>query len=504
MASKIRTRYAPSPTGIPHIGNIRSALFAWLFARHNNGDFIVRIEDTDQARYDADAERAIIDSLNWLGLNQDEGPDVGGKYGPYHQSKRLDLYHEAAKRLVTNGHAYYCYCSSERLGQVRKAQQARKEPPGYDNHCRDMNFGPNGNFNGFEGSTGNEVIRFKMPLEGITTAQDNIRGEIAWENQLLDDFVMLKSDGFPTYHLASVVDDHAMEISHVLRGDEWLASLPRHWQIYNALEYEKPVFAHLPIILGDDKSKLSKRHGAASVFEYKDQGFLVEAMINFLALLGWSLDDHTELFSLPELIDSFTIERIGSSPAIFNVDKLEWFNGMYIRQLSNHDFIEKLSSFWQTDETPSKFSLSQLDKITPLVQERTKKLDEVWNQISFFEGDIEYPVIRLWSGMGDKKAQRAEREDTRIEIPENAPEVRNWLSVSLNTLEQMNEWEDEEMEESLRLVASDLGTKPRQLFGALRVAITGSTVSPPLFPSMKILGREKSLERIAKSIALLD
>jgi len=504
MPSKIRTRYAPSPTGIPHIGNIRSALFAWLYARHNNGDFIVRIEDTDQARYDADAERAIIDSLNWLGLNQDEGPDVGGQYGPYHQSKRLDLYSEAAIQLVNDGRAYYCYCSSERLGEVRKAQQARKEPPGYDNHCRDMDFGANGDFTQFEGSTQNGVIRFKMPLEGVTTAHDIIRGEIAWENQLLDDFVMVKSDGFPTYHLASVVDDHAMEISHVLRGDEWLASLPRHWQIYNALEYEKPIFAHLPIILGTDKSKLSKRHGAASVFEYKDQGFLAEAMINFLALLGWSLDDRTELISLPELIESFTIERIGSSPAIFNVDKLEWFNGMYIRNLSNGDFIEKLSSFWQTDQTPNSFSSSHLEAIAPLVQERTKKLNEVWNQISFLEGDIEYPPIRLWSGMGDKKAQRAERDGTHIEIPENAPEVRNWLNVSLNTLEQLNEWEDEAMEESLQIVISNLGTKPRQLFGALRVAITGGVVSPPLFPSMKILGREKSLQRISQAIALLD
>ncbi|MBM4448931.1 MAG: glutamate--tRNA ligase, partial [Chloroflexi bacterium] len=298
MNKPVRVRFAPSPTGFPHVGNIRTALFNWLFARHSGGVFIVRIEDTDVARRVKGALEGILGGLRWLGLDWDEGPEVGGKYGPYFQSQRLDLYREAAKRLVAQGDAYYCYCSSERLAEIRAEQQKRKQSVGYDRHCRDLT-GAERKQKEAEGIT--PVVRFKMPLEGQTSFKDIIWGEIVVENSTLDDYVLLKSDGYPTYHLANVVDDHLMEISHVLRAEEWLSSVPRHKLLYQALGYEMPLLAHLPMILGTDRSKLSKRHGAVSITEYKEQGYLPEAMVNFLALLGWSLDDKTEIFSRDEL-----------------------------------------------------------------------------------------------------------------------------------------------------------------------------------------------------------
>ena len=290
--SSVRVRFAPSPTGDPHIGNLRTALFNWLFARHHGGSFILRVEDTDQKRYSKGALERIQDSLKWLGLDWDEGPTVGGPHAPYFQSQRLDIYQEAAQRLVEEGHAYHCYCSQERLEDMRRSRRGQKGARGYDGHCRDLSPA--------EGSRAESqgavpAVRFKMPKEGDTTFHDIIRGDVVWRNELLDDHILLKSDGYPTYHLANVVDDYLMEISHVLRAEEWLSSTPLHVQLYDALGYQPPLFAHLPIILGPDRSKLSKRHGAASALKYKSDGFLPEAMVNFMALLGWSLDDKTEV-----------------------------------------------------------------------------------------------------------------------------------------------------------------------------------------------------------------
>ena len=328
MTKPIRTRFAPSPTGFPHVGNIRTALFAWLFARHNGGRFIVRIEDTDAARRVEGAVEAIQDSLKWLGLEWDEGPGVGGDFGPYFQSQRLGLYRQAAERLVAKGDAYYCYCSPQRLAGMRAEQVKRKQPPGYDRLCRCLS-GEERAKREAEGIT--PVIRFRVPLDGFTQFQDLIWGEVKFEHSVLDDMVLLKSDGYPTYHLANVVDDHLMEISHVLRAEEWISSTPRHILLYQALGCEPPQFAHLPMLLGRDRAKLSKRHGTVSVAEYREQGYLPEAMLNFLALLGWSLDDRTESLSRKELIDNFSLERVSRTAAIFNPDKMEWMNGVYIR-----------------------------------------------------------------------------------------------------------------------------------------------------------------------------
>ena len=335
----VRVRFAPSPTGIPHVGNIRTALFNWLFARHEGGSFVLRIEDTDQTRLDPRALDAILESLRWLGLDWDEGPEVGGPYGPYFQSQRLEHYHRAADELIAKDAAYRCYCSPERLEQVRAEQARRKEPPRYDRRCRNLSEDERKQEEA-KGIVG--VVRFKTPLTGQTEFDDIVRGRVVFENETLDDFVLLKSDGYPTYHLANVVDDHMMGITHVLRAEEWLPSTPRHLLLYDALGYAPPRFAHLPMILGSDRAKLSKRHGAVSLLEYKRQGYLPEAMFNFLGLLGWSLDDHTEIISREEFVRNFSLERIVKNPAIFDVEKLTWMNGVYMRALSPERLAELL------------------------------------------------------------------------------------------------------------------------------------------------------------------
>ena len=307
MTGRVRVRYAPSPTGEPHVGNIRTAIFDWLFARHHDGDFIIRIEDTDQNRKVEGAVEVQLDALRWLGLDWDEGPNKGGDYGPYVQSERLETYRRVVEELVDGGHAYRCFCSSERLAQMRQEQAKRKDTLGYDRHCRDLTGADRVEL---QESGVTPVVRFKMPLDGSTTLTDMVRGDFTFENRLVDDFVMLKSDGYPTYHLAHVVDDHLMEISHVFRGEDWLPSAPRHLQLYKALGWQLPEFAHMPNILAADRSKLSKRHGATSIVQFQQAGYLPHAMLNFLTLLGWSLDDKTELFTREELVNHFSIERV--------------------------------------------------------------------------------------------------------------------------------------------------------------------------------------------------
>ena len=384
MTKPVRVRFAPSPTGRPHVGNIRTALFDWLFARHTGGKFILRIEDTDVARKVEGAVEAIMDGLRWLGLDWDEGPEVGGDYGPYFQSQRLELYQEAAERLVAQGDAYYCYCSPERLEAMRRSRSARKQPPGYDRHCRDLSPQERAQKEA-EGIM--PVVRFKTPLEGQTRFNDLIYGDVVFENSTIDDFVLLKSDGYPTYHLANVVDDHAMEISHVIRAEEWISSTPRHLLLYQALGLEPPQFVHHPMILGPDRAKLSKRHGAVSILEYREQGYLPETMFNFLALIGWSLDDKTEIMSRQELVDNFSLERIGKTGAIFNREKLDWMNGVYIRSLSVDDFTQRALPFLDKGLPPQvkrPLSIDYVRQIMPLIQERARTLAEVPELVEFF------------------------------------------------------------------------------------------------------------------------
>jgi len=486
MTQPVRVRYAPSPTGYPHVGNIRTALFNWLFARRTGGSFIVRIEDTDVTRKVEGALEAILDGLRWLGLDWDEGPEVGGDYGPYFQSQRLDLYREAARRLVEQGDAYYCYCSSERLQEMRKEQARRRQPPGYDRLCRNLTEAERAQK---EAGGTTPVVRFKAPLEGRTGFSDLIWGEVVVENSTLDDFVLLKSDGYPTYHLANVVDDHAMAISHVLRAEEWLPSVPRHKLLYQALGYEMPQLAHLPMILGSDRSKLSKRHGAVSITEYYEQGYLPEAMVNFLALLGWSLDDRTELLSQEELVKNFSLERISRTAAIFNHEKLNWMNGVYIRNLSLGDFTERALPFLEEGlplEVKRLLASDYVERIMPLIQERARKLAEVPELTDFFFVDkLDYdPALLIGKKMtGDSSLQA--------------------LEVSQQRLDQLVSFDEDSLEALLRPLAEELGLKTGQLFGTLRVAVTGRTAAPPLFQTMAVLGKERCLARVNTALGKL-
>ena len=483
MVAPVRVRYAPSPTGGPHVGNIRTAIFDWLLARGSGGTFIVRIEDTDQARNVEGATEELLEALRWLGLDWDEGPDVGGDYGPYVQSLRLDSYRQAAETLVEAGSAYRCYCSPERLAELRREQSRLKRPLGYDRHCRELS--PKER-RAREGEGIVPVVRFAMPLDGVTTASDLIRGEVRFENRLIDDLVIVKSDGFPTYHLAHVVDDHAMKITHVLRGEEWLSSTPRHLLLYQALGWDPPYLAHLPMILGTDRAKLSKRHGATTVLEYREMGYLPWAMVNFLALVGWSLDDKTEVFSPPELIKSFTLDRVGRAGAIFNTEKLDWLNGHHIRQLTHDDLADALLDSWRAgppEEIPELPSKEYLLRIVPLVQERLKTLKDAAPLVSFFFApEVEYETAELVQKKMDVEGSRVA------------------FQRSVAALEGLATFDAKSIEGVLRQLAADLDIKVGQLLGGLRIATTGLRVAPPLFETLEILGRERSLADIRAAV----
>ena len=486
MSAPVRVRFAPSPTGEPHVGNVRTAIFTWLFARGASGSFIIRVEDTDQARKVEGATEELLESLRWLGLDWDEGPDIGGDYGPYYQSQRLDLYRNACDTLLDSGRAYRCYCSPERLAEMRKEQSRLKQPTGYDRRCRPSNESQHSDA---EASGVTPVVRFAMPSDGSTEVHDLVRGEVSFENRLIDDFVIMKSDGYPTYHLANVVDDHLMEISHVMRAEEWLPSTPRHVQLYTALGWEPPPFAHLPIILASDRSKLSKRHGATSVLEYRRGGYLPEAMVNFLTLLGWSLDDKTEIISTPDLIRHFSIEGITKSGAVFDPEKLVWMNGLYIRQVTIDELTDALLDYWRAfppDEISELPTAERLRQIVPLIQERLKTLADAAPLVSFFFADgVEYET--------DELVQKGMDRSSTVDA----------LNASLPRLEAVDSFDAPSIEAELRPLADELGLKARQLFGALRVAATGQRVSPPLFETMELLGKERTVRSIADAIARL-
>jgi len=477
--TSVRLRFAPSPTGYPHLGNIRTALFNWFFARHHGGKFILRIEDTDIARKVEGAVEVILDSLRWLGLDWDEGP--------YFQSQRLPIYHEIARKLLEEGRAYLCYCSPERLDTMRQEQTKRKQPPKYDRHCRDLTQQERTRL---EATGITPVIRFKTPLEGETNFHDLIYGQITFKHDTLDDFVLLKSDSYPTYHLANIVDDHLMSISHVLRAEEWLSSTPRHVLLYQALNWQPPQFAHLPMILGPDRAKLSKRHGATNINEYQKQGYLPDAMINFLALLGWSIDDRTELLSKEELIKHFSLERVGKTAAIFNKDKLEWMNGVYLRKLSLGEFVQQAMPFLDRELPESvrrPLDENYVSEVLSLIQERAKTLAEVPQLASFFFLDeLQYDTGLFLKGKMDAKS---------------AAEA---ITIASRKLEKVATWDAATLEGILRLLATELNLGTGEFFGLLRVAVTGRTAAPPLFQTMAVLGKVKCLKRFDMALQLLS
>lgn len=498
----IRVRFAPSPTGELHIGGVRTVVFDYLLARHYGGKLLLRIEDTDRSRYVPGSVRVALEGLKWLGIEFDEGPsrqelqaigedwagapEIGGPYGPYIQSLRRDIYKQAAEELIARGWAYRCDCPPERLEAIRKQQlEARVPLPAYDRLCRSKKPGevdPNKP----------HVIRLAVPLEGVTSFHDLIKGDVTYDNRFVDDTVLLKSDGLPTYHLAVVVDDHAMQITHVTRGDDWLPSSPKHILLYRAFGWEQPIFAHLPNVLAPDGRKLSKRHGATSIAEFRKQGFLPEALFNFLAFLGWAPGegDEREILSRQELIELFDLERVNKAGAVFAYDKLDWMNGEYIRAMPQDELARRVLPYLAAGLGTTPEALGGADgpirQIVPLIRERLKRLTDVtqWCDLFF----VDFPPPEAQNLIGAKL---------------DAAASLNALRRTIELLASLPDWTEQAMEEPLRHLADELGLKTGQLFGIIRMAATGKSVSPPLFGTLAVLGREKSLARLRAAEAQL-
>jgi len=479
----VRVRFAPSPTGELHVGNIRTALFDWAYARHTGGTFIFRIEDTDTERVTPEYIQAAINTLKWLGLDWDEGPEVGGENGPYLQSQRLEIYAEWAAKFLEQGDAYHCYCSSEELEAVREAQRAANVAPGYNGHCRDLS---EAQIAAYVAQGRKPVIRMRMP-DGSTTFTDLIRGEVTFEHKFVPDFVLARNDGSPLYTLAVAVDDVLMKVTHVLRGEDLLSSTPRQLRVYDAMGVKAedyPLFAHLPFVMGQDNAKLSKRNGETSIAWYRDAGYLPEAICNYLALLGWSPGDDRENVTMKELTELFTVERVHSSPARFDMKKLEAINGDKIRALSLEDFFTWAMPFMKKagTVTGNEEEVALIKRALPIIQERIVTLGEIPGLLNFL-------FVKDFAIATDSIEKIADSQSKQV------------LQISAERLETLTDWTHESIEAVLRsALIEELGLKPRIAFSALRIAVTGSHISPPLFESMELLGASKSLARIRQAL----
>lgn len=477
---EIRTRFAPSPTGYLHVGGLRTALYNFLFARKNNGKFILRIEDTDRSRYVEGAVENLMKTLKWCELHYDEGPDIGGPFGPYIQSQRIEIYQRYAKELIEKGKAYYCFCSQERLAALREEQQRMKfHQIKYDKHCLKLSE------NEIKQKLLNGepyVIRLNVPENEVVSFYDIIRENVEFKTNTLDDQVLLKSDGYPTYHLANVVDDHLMQISHVIRGEEWLSSTPKHILLYDYFGWEKPQFAHLPLLLNPDRSKLSKRQGDVAVEDYFAKGYLKEALINFIALLGWNSGDNKEFYYLNELIEKFSLERVNKSGAVFNLEKLKWLNGEHIRKKTKEELLPLLKDELTKSKYANKsFSDDYLLNIIEAMHERIEFIHEIITKsYYFFERPIEYE---------EKSIQKNWKEDT----------VEH-LTLLISEFEKIDTPTKEKFEESLNNLASNLNIGKGKLIHPLRLALSGMSTGPGIFDILAILGKEESIERIKLSI----
>ena len=484
MTTKVRTRFAPSPTGFLHIGGARTTLYSWLFARRHGGDFILRIEDTDEVRSTGDSVTAILDSIKWLGLNWDEGPidekTDKGPHSPYYQMQRVHVYRKYLDQLVAEQKAYRCYCTKEELDEMRRIAQLEKRPPRYDGRCRALTDAQRA---AQEAAGKKWSIRFKMPVEGATVVDDKIRGMVSFENKLLQDFVIWKTTDGPTYNFCCVIDDHLMEMSHVIRGDEHLSNTPSQIQIYYALGWKPPVFAHLSMIMGSDGSKLSKRHGATSVLEYRDQGYLPHTMRNYLALLGWSNAASQQLFTDEDLIGQFDLEGCQKSPATFDTVKLQWMNGEYIRQTPVDELIVLAKPFL---EKAGLLGLPgpDLRKVVALEQEKIKLLSEIPTLIEFFYKPVQF----------DPKA---------FDKVLKAPGAKQVLLDLADVLKDFAPFEDKALEARIRQFVTDKGLKNGQVFHPIRVAVTGRTEGPTLFLMLEIMGRDAVIARLKDAAAKL-
>jgi glutamyl-tRNA synthetase len=485
MSSNVRVRFAPSPTGYLHVGGARSALFNYLFAKHNNGTFILRIEDTDRSRYVEGALEEIYESLRWLGLDWDEGPGKDGSCGPYIQSERLALYKEHAEKLLASGNAYRCFCTAERLTALRTEQEKIKQPVGYDKKCRGLSKEESDK----QLSAGMpHVIRLKIPAGRKVVFQDMIRGAIEYSSDVLDDLVLIKSDGFPTYHMANVVDDHHMNISHVLRGDEWISSTPRHVLLYEAFGWQPPQFAHLPVILAEDGKKLSKRKGAASVMDYKRAGYLSEALFNFLSLLGWAPGDEREKMAREELAKAFSLEHVSPKPAVFDEKKLEWMNGLYMAEMTAVSLVPEIVPLWKErgwinkDCRPdSSFHCAVID----LLKVRSKKLTELVDSSGYFFRDPE--------GYEEKAAKKQFK-----------PETARLLGELVDKIESVTEFDAALLEKMYHEYSENAKFQPGQIIHPTRLAISGVSFGPGLFELMALLGKETVVRRMKKAITFIE
>ena len=481
MTNKVRTRYAPSPTGFMHVGNLRTALYEYLIAKSQNGVFILRIEDTDQERYVEGAVDVIYNTLKTAGLNHDEGPDVGGDFGPYVQSERKDMYRPFAEKLIDGGKAYRCFCSKERLDALRETEEFANG--GYDRHCRDL---PQEEIDRLLAEGVPYVIRQKMPIDGETTFTDAVFGEITAPNSELQDQILIKTDGYPTYNFANVIDDHTMGITHVVRGNEYLSSTPKYNLLYEAFGWEIPTYVHLPLIMGKDEdgniSKLSKRHGSTGFEDLIKEGYLPEAIINYIALLGWCPKDNQEVFTLAELEKAFSIDGISKSPAVFDYDKLEWFNGEYIKNMTVEQF-EKIARPYILEAIGDK----PLDtvKLAGILQQRTTKLTQIPTVLDFFAEQPEYT----------KDLFVNKKSKTNLE---NAPVMLKAVYDELSALEV---WNHDTIHDALINLAVKLGVKNGTVMWPARISVSGKTVTPGgAIEILDILGKEESLARMQKGL----
>ena len=469
---RVRVRIAPSPTGDPHVGTAYIALFNYVFAKKHKGDFILRIEDTDQTRAKASSEQMIMDTLRWLGLEWNEGPDKGGPHGPYRQSERKELYQKYAHDLLANGKAYYCFCSNDRLAELRRQQRLQGQPTGYDRFCRSLT--PE-EVKSKLASHEKGVIRLKMPTDGVTIFQDELRGKVEFENHRLDDQVLMKSDGFPTYHLANVVDDHLMKISHVIRAEEWISSTPKHVVLYQSLGWEAPTFVHMPLLRNADHSKISKRHNPTSLAYYRRAGILPEALVNFLSNMGWSFGNDVEIFTVDQMVERFEFNQINLGGPVFDLVKLTWMNHQYMQKMSDDRFADYLR-----DEV---FQRDYLKALKPLVIERMSRFEQFVDQNSFFfSGALDYKDLPI------------------IPAGKTAEDISGMIRELLEVLDEVYEWQPATIKATMDQHKTKLGWKPKDYFMTVRLLVTGRADSPPLVESMTVLGREMVRFRLRDSL----
>lgn len=480
---EIRVRFAPSPTGYLHVGGLRTALYNYLFAKKNNGKFILRIEDTDRNRYVEGAVENLITALKWAGLDYNEGPDVGGNYGPYMQSQRLEIYRKHANELIDKGEAYYCFCSAERLQKLREEQEKQKLPQAkYDKHCLSLSKEE------IEQNLNNNlpyVVRLNVKPNQKIIFDDIIRNRVEFDSNNVDDQVLIKSDGYPTYHLANVVDDHLMEISHVIRGEEWLSSTPKHVLLYDAFGWERPLFAHLPLLLNPDKSKLSKRQGDVAVEDYRDKGYLKEALINFVALLGWNAGDDKEFYYMNELIEKFSLERVNKAGAVFDIQKLNWLNAEHLRKMPDNVLLELLKKEISNSQFSTRnFSDDFLLQIISSMKERVSFVKEFITTCQYFyTPPTEYE-------------QKSVEKNWKPETPEH-------LRKLIDEFKLLNNPSKDDFEHAFGKTAEQLGIGKGKLIHPLRLAVSGQSTGPGMFDLLFILGNEEVIRRIEKAIEIL-